>query len=90
MVPSGSSPSKSIIVDNVVPSLSVKVCRWARSHLANAALMASDSWANVCERAAAKIRPGRGQRSSPRPETSSTWMDIHVGGMAYLLSRDHR
>ncbi|MBC9004611.1 DNA cytosine methyltransferase [Micromonospora aurantiaca (nom. illeg.)] len=36
----------------------------------------------MCVRAAAKIRPGRGQKSSPRPDTNSTRIDNHVRATA--------
>ncbi len=40
--------------------------------------MALASWAKLCVRAAAKIRPGRGHRCSPCPSMRSTWIANHV------------
>lgn len=52
--------------------------RWKRSQRAKALSIASASAANVCEREAAKIRPGRGHRVLPAPSISSTRIDNQV------------
>src|SRR5450759_954780 len=49
--------------------------------------MASASWAKVWERAAAKIRPGRGHKCSPCPSTKSTRIESHVRAMSSEVLR---
>ena len=61
--------------------------RWERSQRANAVSIASASAANVCDRAAAKIRPGRGHSVRPAPSISSTRIDSHVLATRGSLTR---
>src|SRR5215472_16487615 len=62
------------------PSARKNSCRWLRSQRAKPSSMASASCLKVCERLAAKMRPGRGQRSSARPATRSTRTESQVRG----------
>jgi hypothetical protein len=72
------------------PSPSQKWCRCARSQRANPASIPSARAANVWLRAAANTRPGRGQKSCPRPDTSSTLIDNHVLATPGILPRGPR
>lgn len=74
----GMIPSDAIGPQTRVPSASLNAHRCARSQRANAVSIASASAANVCERAAANTRPGRGHNVRPPPSTSSTWIDSEL------------
>jgi hypothetical protein len=62
----------------------VNSCRWDRSHRANASSIASASCLKLWLRAAAKIRPGRGQYRSPWPSTRSTLIEGQVRAKVHL------
>ena len=60
------------------PSARVNIDKCDRSQRPKASLMASVRSMKVCDGPTAKMRPGHGQSSSPRPPISSTVTDNHV------------
>lgn len=74
--PDSSSPVSGSVTSR--PSGRVNTDRCDRSQRAKASLIASASSAKVCDGPTAKVLPGHGQNSSPRPPSSSTVTDNHV------------